>query len=237
MISSEQASQFALGPALSLFAELLERRLKRGVFTTEDAVRYTFFTALVQALNLQPEDIVLEHDHGAIARAKIDTWIPSFDDRAYGIEFKYDRPIPSGKNAPLTQKAGQVIKDMFRLAKIEATLNAETIFVYLATREMAGYFSNPNNGLADLFELGTGASLRIDSRYLANRPETFRGAAGEVVPCTITSLCSRELSNAHRLRVFNVRPAAVSPDIASIQSSTASGTGGGRFYCKSKNRE
>jgi hypothetical protein len=41
-----------------MFAELLERRLKRGVFTTEDAVRYTFFIALVQALNLRPEDIV-----------------------------------------------------------------------------------------------------------------------------------------------------------------------------------
>ena len=153
MISSEQASQSALEPALYLLAELLERRLKRGVFTTEDAVRYTFFIALVQALSLQPEDIVLEHDHGAIARAKIDTWIPSFEGHAYGIEFKYDRPIPSGKNAPLTQKAGQIIKDMFRLAKIDTTLKAETVFVYLATREMAGYFSNPNNGLADLFGL------------------------------------------------------------------------------------
>ena len=209
MISSEQASQSALEPALCLFAELLERRLKRGVFTTEDAVRYTFFIALVQALSLQPEDIVLEHDHGAIARAKIDTWIPSFDGHAYGIEFKYDRPIPSGKNAPLTQKAGQIIKDMFRLAKIDTTLKAETVFVYLATREMAGYFSNPNNGLADLFGLRTGSSLHIDSRYLANRPETLRRAAGEVTPCMVMSLCSREFAAAHQLRVFRVRPAAV----------------------------
>ena len=68
MLSSEGAKRSALAPALNLFAELLERRLKRGVFTTEDAVRYTFFIALVQALSLQPEDIVLEHDHGTIAR-------------------------------------------------------------------------------------------------------------------------------------------------------------------------
>ncbi len=209
MTSPEQARTSALVPALNLFAELLERRLKRGAFTTEDAVRYTFFAALIEALSLRPEDIVLEHDHGGIARAKIDTWIPSFDGYAYGIEFKYDRPIPSGKNAPLTQKAGHVLKDMFRLAKIDATLKVETIFVYLATREMAGYFGNPNNGLADLFGLRAGASLRIDSRYIANRPETLRRAAGEVTPCIVSSLHSCEIANAHQLRIFAVRPAAL----------------------------
>jgi hypothetical protein len=144
MLSSEQANQSALAPALNLFAELLRRRLKRGVFTTEDAVRYTFFIALVQALSLQPGDIVLEHDHGTIARARIDTWIPSFDGRAYGIEFKYDRPIPSGKSTPLTLKAGHIIKDMFRLAKIDATLEAETVFA-----DCAAHYAGPRVGWGD----------------------------------------------------------------------------------------
>lgn len=211
MTLSEQASEseFALAPALVLFGELLERRLSLGIFTTEDAVRYTFFIALIQALNLCPEDIVLEHNHGTIARARIDTWIPSFGGRAYGIEFKYDRPIPSGKNVPLTQKAGHIIKDLFRLAKIDASLGADTVFVYLATREMAGYFGNPNNGLADFFTLRTGLSLRIDSQYLASRSETLRRSAGEITPCMVTSLCSRELSNAHQLRIFGIRPIAL----------------------------
>jgi hypothetical protein len=206
MISSEMASEFALAPAFILFADLLERRLKRGVFTTEDAVRYTFFVALIQTLNLQPEEIILEQDHGTIAGARIDTWIPSFDGCAYAIEFKYDRPIPSGKNAPLTQKAGQAVKDIFRLAKIDAALKAEAVFVYLAMREMAGYFSNPNNGLADLFRLNTRSSLCIDRGYLANRPDTLRRSAGEITPCTATSFCSRELSGAHQLRIFGIRP-------------------------------
>jgi hypothetical protein len=213
MNSSEQANEIALTPALVLFAELLERRLKRGVFTTEDAMRYTCFIALIQALNLQPEDIVLEQDHGEIARARIDTWIPSFGGCAYAIEFKYDRPIPSGKNTPVTQKAGHILKDMFRLAEIGTVPKAEGVFVYLATREMAGYFSNPNNGLADLFGLKMGSSLRIDSRYLAARPETLRRSAGQVIPCTVTSICSRELSNAHQLRIFGISPAdAISPE-------------------------
>ena len=202
----EQAGESALLPALHLFAAFLDRRLKRGAFTTEDAVRYTFFAALIEALNLLPEDIILEQNHGSIARAKIDTWIPSLDGYAYGIEFKYDRPIPSGKNAPLTQKAGHVLKDIFRLAKIDASLKVETIFVYLATREMAGYFGNPNNGLTDLFGLGAGASMRIDSKYIASRPETLRRAAGEVTPCIVSSLHSCEIANAHQLRIFGVRP-------------------------------
>lgn len=209
MTQSELTNESALAPAIDLFGELLERRLKLGVYTTEDAVRYTFFAALIQALNLRPEDIVLEHDHGSIARAKVDTWIPFFGGRCYAIEFKYDRPIPSGRNAPLTQKAGQIIKDMFRLAKIDTTMGAEAVFVYLATREMTGYLGNPNNGLANLFRLGTGSSLHINSGYLFSCPETLRRSAGEVTPCIVTSLYSRELCNAHQLRVFEIRPAAL----------------------------
>jgi hypothetical protein len=175
-------------------------------------VRYTFFVAFIQALDLRPEDIVLEHDHGSIARAKIDAWIPSLGGRSYAIEFKYDRPIPSGRNAPLTQKAGHIVKDLFRLAKIDTAVGAEAVFVYLTTREMAGYFSNPNNGLADLFGLGTRSSLNIDSRYLLSRPETLRRSAGEVTPCIVTCLCSRELCQGHKLRVFGVRRAVLAPD-------------------------
>lgn len=91
MTFSEQASGSGLAPALALFVEMLERRLKLGVFTNEDAVRYTFFVALLHAPNLCPEDIVLEHDHSAIARAKIDTWIPFFNGRSYAIEFNQVR--------------------------------------------------------------------------------------------------------------------------------------------------
>jgi hypothetical protein len=96
---------------------MLERRFMRGVSTSEAAIRYAFFVSLSQSLNVLPEDIVLEHDHGTIARAKIDTWIPSLNGRSYAIEFKYDRPIPSERNLPLTQKAGHLIKDLFGLRR------------------------------------------------------------------------------------------------------------------------
>jgi len=80
-----------LAPALQRFGELLDRRLRRGVHTTEDAVRYTFFVALIQALGLQPEDLIPEQDHGNIAGAKIDTCMPAFAKWGYSIESKYHR--------------------------------------------------------------------------------------------------------------------------------------------------
>lgn len=89
------------------FAELLGRRLTKGVFTTEDSVRYTFFTALLEWERLAPEDIVLEHRHPTIASALIDTWIPQLNGAGFAFEFKYDRDIPSGKNSPRTQRAGK----------------------------------------------------------------------------------------------------------------------------------
>jgi hypothetical protein len=200
------APDHPLAAAFSRFAELLDRRLTLKVATSEDAVRYTFFYALIDALNLKPEDIILEHDHTSIARAKIDTWIPNYADRAYAIEFKYDRPIPSKLNPPLTQKAGQVFRDVFRLAQAHLPDKIETIFIYLTTREMASYFSNTANGLAEFFNLRPGANLTIPSNYLDLRAATLRRAAGAVIPCTAGILLSHSLPLGHEIRAYAIHP-------------------------------
>ena len=70
-------------------------------------------------------------------------------DQPTAIEFKYDRTIPSEKNAPRTQKAGKIFNDLRRLAM----LDAKGVFVYLTDREMGTYLSNPANGLSDFFLL------------------------------------------------------------------------------------
>lgn len=174
------------------------------VSTSEDAVRYTFFYALSDALNLKPEEIVLEHDHASIARAKIDTWIPDYAGRAYAIEFKYDRPIPSKMNPPLTQKAGQVLRDVFRLAQAQSSDKIKTIFIYLTTREMASYFSNNANGLANFLNLRPAASLTIHNNYLDLRAATLRSSAGAVIPCTVGILLSRSLPLGHEIRAYAI---------------------------------
>lgn len=135
---------------------------------------------------------------------KSDTWIPNYAGRTYAIEFKYDRPIPSGSNQPLTQKAGQALKDVFRLAQAHLLGTIETIFIYLTAREMASYFSNTANGLIDFFNMQLGAELSILSNYLDHRAVTLRRAAGTVIPCTARILLSHSLPLGHELRAYAI---------------------------------
>lgn len=193
--------------ALETFGDLLETRILSNVFTTEDSIRYTFFAALLRQSDLQPEDVVLEYPHPAISRAQIDTWIPPSNGRnGLAVEFKYDRKIPSGQNAPRTQKAGKVFHDLYRLGRLPFTM--QRLFIYVAGPEMTAYFNNNSNGLADFFGLPQGNSMLIDSAYLAERSSTFVNSAAEVPNVQVFAVYSRSLSKNHELRVFEVRNAA-----------------------------
>lgn len=193
--------------ALETFGDLLDTRIGRNVFTTEDSIRYTFFAALLRESALQPADIVLEHRHPAISRAQVDTWIPPENGReGLAVEFKYDRKIPSDKNAPRTQKAGKIFHDLYRLGRIPS--NMQRLLIYVAGAEMTAYFKNPSNGLVDFFGLPKGNSMLIDSAFLAERSATFVKSAGEVPNIKAVTLYSRSLSKNHELRVFEVHNAA-----------------------------
>lgn len=192
-----------LQDTMSRFGELLHTRLDKNIFTTEDSVRYTFFAALMEKGKISCEQVILEYPHPSIPRAKIDTWISDLDGNRWAIEFKYDRDIPSQKNTPRTQKAGMVFHDLGRLAKIG--VNVRGIFVYLTGPEMAGYFSNLSNGLAQFFALPVGASMKIDSNFINGKAATFLAAAGELPDVVIESLHSRNLSAQHELRIYEIK--------------------------------
>ena len=145
------------------FSFLLRSRLDKDIFTTEDSVRYTFFAALLESGELQPENMILEFPHPHIARAQIDTWIPSHNKETLAIEFKYDRQIPSKKNMPRTQKAGAIFNDLRRLTMLAARGDTRCLIVYLTDKEMAVYLSNPENGLSDFLGLRPGQALKIGS--------------------------------------------------------------------------
>lgn len=194
-----------LAPAIVRLAELFDRRLQRGVSTTEDDVRFAFFVALIKVLGLEPEDITLGHGHGTITRARVDAGIAAFARRSYAIEFKYDRSIPSKKSLPTTQKAGMIFRDIFRLAQSFSPNAIEALFVYLSSREMRVYFSNPVNGFTDFFALKIGTSLVIDGSYFAQRPKTLRSVAGPVIPCIVDAILSCDLPFEHQLKVYSVR--------------------------------
>jgi hypothetical protein len=202
----------AIEPTLERFGELLHLRLERDIFTTEDSVRYTFFAALLEKGGLYPHDIVLEHRHPSIAGAEIDTWAPTFGGRGLAVEFKYDRGLPSGKNTPRTQKAGQVFHDLYRLRMVAPEMLR--VFVYLTGVEMARYFSNPTNGLAEFFSPGRGRMLVVDSGFMSSKSPSFVASTGEVPNVLVTQLYSRSLPKDHELRVYEVRNAILSPSTA-----------------------
>jgi hypothetical protein len=182
--------------------ELLEVRLAKGVFTTEDSVRYTFFIALLEREHLKPEDIILEHRHPGITSALIDTWIPALDGVGVALEFKYDRDIPSGKNSPRTQKAGKIFQDLYRLGQFNTT--AHRVFVYLASDEMTSHFMSKRNRLSEFFSLAPGRSLRIDDAFLAGRAKSFVSMLGATPNVEAVALYARGLPHGHQVRAYEV---------------------------------
>lgn len=187
------------------FGDLLDKRFKQKVVTTEDSVRYTFFAALLDA-GILPHEVVLEYPHPAIERAKIDTWLPSYPGGPVAIEFKYDRDLPGGNNQPKTQKAGYVFKDLYRQVQIANEIRVRSFFVYVTSDEMATYFSNPNNGHTDFWSLRDGDVLDIDERYFSNKPRTFLDALGGAFEVRVAGAFSRQLSGDNYLRAYEVMP-------------------------------
>ncbi|MEQ6886227.1 hypothetical protein [Salicola sp. Rm-C-2C1-2] len=185
------------------FADLLDERFKRGVVTTEDSVRYTFFAALLDS-GIKPHEVVLEYPHPAIDRAKIDTWIPAYDGGSVALEFKYDRDPPGGLNQPKTQKAGHVFKDLYRQLHVATGVKVRSYFVYITSQEMATYFQNPNNGHSEFWDLATDHSLDMVESYFTAKPKTFINAVGGAFNARVVGACSRTLSGDNHLRAYEV---------------------------------
>ncbi len=192
------------------FAELLDQRLNGDVFTTEDSVRYTFFLALLKNSFCQHTDIVLEMPHPTIPKAEVDLFIRGEDQRASSaFEFKFDRPIPSEKNSPRTQKAGAVFKDLFRLARVPMDKAQQRFFIYLTANEMADYFRNPQNRLLSFFELPEGQTYSLTTEFVKQQPATFQAAIGEwLIPCVVVSVHRCNLSRQFALRIYQIQNSA-----------------------------
>ena len=199
--SSSMPIQIDLPRGFRRFAELLNTRLKSEIFTTEDSVRYSFFAALHEQ-GVQPHEVVLEYRHPVIHRAQVDTWIPDLDPDGLAVEFKYDRPIPSDRNQPRPQKAGMVLKDLFRLARFPAP--ARRLFIHLTSSEMSDYLGREKNRLTGFFNLEIGEGLVIDQDMLSACCNTLQRAAGPPVPCLVHKRFQSALPNQNLLQVWQV---------------------------------
>ena len=193
---------------MKLFAELLDERLRSGVPTTEDAVRYTFFHALLASSGYRHTDVVLELPHPAMEGAQIDLVVRARGELpSFAGEFKYDRTNPGGTTQNRTQRAGAVFNDLFRLARVPDSLTPAKYFIYLTDPEMASYFRNPSNELPRFFELPIGQSFPVTHGFVAARARTFREKIrGSITECTAVGALRRELAGGHCLRIYEVRP-------------------------------
>ena len=145
------------------FADLLDTRFSKDVFTKEDSIRYTFFYATCLELGLGPEDIILESVHPNIEGAEIDMLIPENKDYPELVfEFKYDVKRRSVSPAPL--KAGHLFADIFRLFLYKKEHQKSKCFlIYVTSLEQANYLSKKENRLNDFFNLPAGQTLQINS--------------------------------------------------------------------------
>ncbi len=180
------------------FATLLNERFSKSVYTTEDSIRYTFFTAVLDSGIYQHHELIMEYPHPAIPGAEVDTYIPATESRTGEvIEFKYHRQIPSGKNPPRPQKAGHLFKDIDRLQRFENGIEINRIFIYVTDGEMANYMDNKSNGLYDFFRLPEGERLNIGEQYINGKSDTFQKASGTKLDAVVECVLSRSLAAEH----------------------------------------
>ncbi|TET89624.1 MAG: hypothetical protein E3J35_09450 [Methanomassiliicoccales archaeon] len=203
-----------LGAILKRFAELLDDRFSKEVFTTEDSVRYTLFYCLIREGGIHPSDVILEHPHPQIPRAEVDLFIPPKDGSpGLVFEFKFDREMPSGRNQNKTQKAGKLFADIYRLNLFAVEGNIRRFFVYVTDREMAVYFRNPSNALQDFFGLKSGEALTVDRSYIETHPKTFVDSAGaETINCDLAGRLNEDLESQIWVRVYETMPRLVSSE-------------------------
>lgn len=185
------------------FVSLLGTRLAKGVFTTEDSIRYTFYAALINS-GVSPDRVVIEYKHPTIEGAHVDTVIFGTDNEPAAIlEFKYNRSIPSGRNIPLPQAAGSLFSDLSRLLAFDGSCTR--YFVHVTDGELARYLASEKHGLKRFFDVREGTSLTVDNNLFSLCPPTFHNRAGAwEVPARIFCLISRVLPKEHFLRVYHV---------------------------------
>lgn len=188
------------------FSTLLNERLCRNADnTTEDAVRYTFFIALLRQTDITHHEIILEYPHPKIKNAKIDTYI---ERKGLVIEFKYHRKIPSRRNAPRTARAGDLFNDIYRLTQFPIDLNNSKFtrwFVYLTDSEMADYFKR-NNNLSNFFDLQKDGVFEITPCIISLQPLSFIKMIKCPFNAKIKCVWKKEMPHEHYLRVYEILP-------------------------------
>jgi hypothetical protein len=196
-----------LAPAFSEFASSVSIRLQRGVHTSEDAIRYTFFWAILNELHLRPEDIILEHSHTGIDRAEVDFYLPVCDGTpGFIAEFKYHRKGAATTASPRPLQAGAIIRDFDRLSRYVTSTQLQRYLVYVTDSEMHNYLSKRRDDVGRFYDGASVDDVRIDEAYVSGASQTLRDYAGAISPCTVRLAFGLDAPPNCFIRIWTVQP-------------------------------
>ena len=159
-------------------------------------------------LEISPNDILLESQHPGDKKQKVDTVISSSETRPeLAFEFKFHRGMK--KTNGRTKHAGQLFKDIFRLAMYKKYKENSRCFVVYATDSTTmNYFCNQGNNLDDFFNLAIDESLHIDERYVTNHADTFINNCGTIRDCDVSTRLNMDFDNLY-VRIFEIEKTSV----------------------------
>ena len=192
-----------LDESFESFAILLRERVCLGIFTTEDAIRYLFFLSVMRTLYVSSNEILLESEHPADSKKQVDMVVVRSETRPELVfEFKFHRY--TGSMMGLPNNAGQLFKDVFRLAMYKNRKESSGCFaIYVTDSKMVNYFRNPRNKLDDFFNLNIGKRLKIDENYVKNHADTFIDKCGRVCDCEVSMRFKKDYDDLS-IRIFEI---------------------------------
>lgn len=194
--------------AFAAFASLLEERFAQGIYTTEDCIRYLFFSSLLTHAGITPNEIVLEYPHPSFAGKEVDIYaLPAGGQEGLVAELEYDRNISASNNNARTRQAGMIFSDIGRLARFDPLdEKIRRFLIYITDGEMQGYFRNPHNGLEWFLDAEIGREMLLNPDRLNSLSATFRRNAGEIGAKTSIALVYSAEMLGHALRIYEINP-------------------------------
>lgn len=104
----------------------------------EHTLHFCLALGFQSALQLPAGSIVFER---TIARARIDLWLRPLDTI---IEVKFMRPLPSGRNRPMTQQVGDLLADFNKVAHVPAR---DRLVLLVADRAAVSHLTRNYEGI------------------------------------------------------------------------------------------
>src|SRR5439155_6826825 len=191
---------------LEHFSAMLRARFTAGVFTTEDSVRYTFYSAASLYGGIRHTEVVLEFPHPVIEDARIDTIINGCGGTRLDCNRVQVRPGQPWRVKPeQNATSGVGVGGHFPPRKDSDGDCAQRYFIYVTDSEMAAYFKNPANRLCEFFDLSASRALPLGAAAFLGFSQTFRDRVDpHACECQVKGMFAADLGKDVSMRAFEV---------------------------------